>query len=105
MYCDTKEEWMVTALACFKFNFTVATLYTNLGEDGVIYGINQCEANFICTSQELLPKLIKIFDMVVYKPTQILHIFPPGGRDTDKQNSSFKLACVCLNLSHLIVIH
>ncbi len=64
MYCDTKAEWMVTAMACFKFNYTLVTIYTNLGEEGVIYGINQTQANYVCTSQELLPKLVKVLDKV-----------------------------------------
>ena len=67
MYCDTKAEWMITAVGCFKFNFTLVTIYTNLGAEGVIYGINQTEANYICTSQELLPKLMKVLDKVFIK--------------------------------------
>lgn len=66
MYCDTKAEWMITAVGCFKFNFTLVTIYTNLGAEGVIYGINQTEANYICTSQELLPKLMKVLDKVFF---------------------------------------
>jgi len=65
MYCDTKAEWMITAMGCFKFNFSLVTIYTNLGEDGVLYGINQTQANYVCTSQELLPKLLKILDQVL----------------------------------------
>lgn len=64
MYCDTKAQWLMTAMGCFKFNFSLVTIYTNLGEDGVIYGINQTEANYVCTSQELLPKLVKVLDQV-----------------------------------------
>ena len=37
--------------------------------------------------------------------TQNLYISPPGGKDTDKQNSSAQLACVCLSLSHLTAIY
>ena len=64
MYCDTKAEWMVTAMGCFKFNYTLVTIYTNLGAEGVIYGINQTQSHYVCTSQELLPKLIKVLDKV-----------------------------------------
>ena len=38
-------------------------------------------------------------------PTQNFHSSPPGGRDTDKQNSSAKLAQVCLSLGHLTANH
>ena len=37
MYADTCIEWFVTAMACFKNNYTIATLYTNLGSDGIRY--------------------------------------------------------------------
>jgi len=72
MYCDTKAEWMVTALGCFKFNYTMVTIYTNLGEDGVTYGIHQTQSNYVCTSQELLPKLIKVLDKLPHVHTIIV---------------------------------
>jgi len=59
IYADTCSEWMVTALACFKNNYTIVTLYTNLGTEGVVYGIQQVEAKVIVTGQQLLPKLIE----------------------------------------------
>ena len=37
IYADTCIEWFVTAMACFRNNYTVATLYTNLGSDGIRY--------------------------------------------------------------------
>ena len=42
----------------------LVTIYTNLGAEGVIYGINQTQSHYVCTSQELLPKLIKVLDKV-----------------------------------------
>lgn len=72
MYCDTKAEWFVTALGCFQFNFTLVTIYTNLGKEGVIFGINQTEANYVCTSQELLPKLIKVLDQLPHVHTIVV---------------------------------
>jgi len=72
MYCDTKAEWMVTAMGCFKFNYTLVTIYTNLGADGVAYGVNQTQAQYICTSQELLPKLIGILDRLPHVHTIIV---------------------------------
>jgi len=34
-------EWLLSALACFKQAFPLVTLYTNLGDDAVVHGINQ----------------------------------------------------------------
>ena len=50
----------MSAVACFKNKFTVVTLYTNLGTDGVAYGIQQVEAKLIITAQELLPNLTQV---------------------------------------------
>ena len=38
-------------------------------------------------------------------PTQLCHSSPLGGTDTDKQNNSARLACVCLSLSRLAAIN
>jgi long-chain acyl-CoA synthetase len=62
IYADTCLEWFIIALACFRNNYTVATLYTNLGADGVTYGINHVNPKLIITSQELLPKLLGILN-------------------------------------------
>ena len=62
IFADTRAEWMIMAIACFKSNISIVTLYTNLGEEGICYGINQTEVETIITSQELLGKLSKIID-------------------------------------------
>jgi hypothetical protein len=36
---------------CFKYNFPVVTIYTNLGESGVQYGISQTQAEYVLVSQ------------------------------------------------------
>ena len=41
MFADTRAEWMLTAQACFKQGFPLVTLYTNLGEEAVVHGVNQ----------------------------------------------------------------
>ena len=35
IYADTCIEWFISVMACFRNNYTVATLYTNLGTDGI----------------------------------------------------------------------
>lgn len=57
---ETRIEWMLVCQVCFRINVPVATLYSTLGEDGIIHGINETEVSHIFTSQELLPKLKKI---------------------------------------------
>ena len=56
IFADTKEEWMIGVLGCFKQNFPVVTLYANLGDDAIIFGINQTEVTHVLTTHDLLPK-------------------------------------------------
>ena len=41
IFAETKEEWLVCALGCFKQTFPLVTLYANLGDDAIAHGINQ----------------------------------------------------------------
>ena len=60
IFADTREEWMVTAQACFKQSFPVVTLYTNLGVEAIVHGLNETEVDTVITSHELLPKFKQI---------------------------------------------
>ncbi|XP_076338573.1 fatty acid CoA ligase Acsl3-like [Tachypleus tridentatus] len=62
IFAETRVEWMITAQACLRFNIPVVTLYSTLGEDGIIHGVNETEATHIITSQELLNRLKKVID-------------------------------------------
>ncbi|KAG1714093.1 Long-chain-fatty-acid--CoA ligase 4 [Nymphon striatum] len=57
---DTCPEWLIAALACFQHNVSVVTLYTNLGEEGMIHGILETNVSAVITSQDVLPKLRKV---------------------------------------------
>ena len=43
IFADTRSEWMISAQAAFKQCFPLCTIYTNLGEEAVAYGLNQTE--------------------------------------------------------------
>ena len=53
-------DWLIAAHGCFKFSYTLCTIYTNLGQDGIKHGISETEAPVIVVSQELVPKLLKV---------------------------------------------
>ncbi|RLW02620.1 hypothetical protein DV515_00007068, partial [Chloebia gouldiae] len=59
IFCETRAEWMVVALTCFKYNFPLVTLYATLGEEAVTYGLNECGASYLVTSVELLESKLK----------------------------------------------
>ena len=60
IFADTRAEWFITAQACFKQGYPIVTLYTNLGDEAIVHGINETEVTHIVTTHELLPKFRKI---------------------------------------------
>lgn len=53
-------EWFLCAQAILRIGATIATLYASLGEEAIVFGINETEVTHIITTQDLLPKLSKI---------------------------------------------
>ncbi|RWS01830.1 long chain fatty acid CoA ligase-like protein, partial [Dinothrombium tinctorium] len=62
IFAETRLEWMITFLALMRLGAVVSTLYATLGEESIIYGINQLQSSCIVTTSELLPKVKKILD-------------------------------------------
>jgi len=60
IFAETRAEWVITVFACFKANLPVVTLYATLGDDAVMHGIKETEAEIVITSSELLDKFKKI---------------------------------------------
>uniref|UniRef100_A0A8C1V0Q4 long-chain-fatty-acid--CoA ligase n=1 Tax=Cyprinus carpio TaxID=7962 RepID=A0A8C1V0Q4_CYPCA len=94
IFCETRIEWMITAQACFRRNFPLVTLYATLGEDAVVYGLDQCGATHLITSTELLRTKLK---NVLSAVSGLQHVVYAGSDEvSDTQYLSF---CVCVSLS------
>ncbi|KAI8825369.1 hypothetical protein BJ741DRAFT_632570 [Chytriomyces cf. hyalinus JEL632] len=63
-YADTSRDWMTMALAASTQSFTVTTAYATLGEDGLIYSLDECEITTIYTTHDLLPMINKVASKV-----------------------------------------
>ncbi|KAK6034903.1 hypothetical protein COOONC_27593, partial [Cooperia oncophora] len=59
LFAETREEWMTTALACFKSCLPVVTVYATLGDEAVEYALREVDAKTVFTSEILLPKVSK----------------------------------------------
>ncbi|KAE9551923.1 hypothetical protein FO519_004852 [Halicephalobus sp. NKZ332] len=57
IFAETRKEWMMTAIACFKLGVPVVTVYATLGEEAVAYAMNECDAVACVTVNSLLPKV------------------------------------------------
>ncbi|EYC42543.1 hypothetical protein Y032_0527g2962 [Ancylostoma ceylanicum] len=71
IFAETREEWMTTAIACFKSCFPVVTVYATLGEEAVEFAINEVGAKTVFTSENLLPKVQKAIKDGVHVETVI----------------------------------
>uniref|UniRef100_A0A0N4ZKA7 long-chain-fatty-acid--CoA ligase n=1 Tax=Parastrongyloides trichosuri TaxID=131310 RepID=A0A0N4ZKA7_PARTI len=50
IYAETRKEWFLTALACFKYGLPIVTVYATLGEEAVAHAINECEGDILITT-------------------------------------------------------
>lgn len=72
VFAETRAEWMISAQACFKQAFSLVTLYTNLGDEAVVHGVNQTKCSHILTTHDLLPKFKNI---LLHTPTVTTVVF------------------------------
>ena len=98
IYADTCLEWFLMALACFRNNYTIATLYTNLGTDGVAYGINHVKPRSIITSQELLPKLLGILNKDEHDVKDIIYFENPREKLEDDVIGAINIVNASINI-------
>ena len=70
IFAETKADWLVCALGCFKQTFPLVTLYANLGDDAIVHGVNETEVTHVITTHELLPK----FKNVLQKTPTVKHL-------------------------------
>ncbi|CAB3400395.1 unnamed protein product [Caenorhabditis bovis] len=59
LFAETREEWMTTAIACFKMNFPITTIYATLGDEAVEFAIKEVGAKTIFTTEALISKVKK----------------------------------------------
>ncbi|XP_041119095.1 long-chain-fatty-acid--CoA ligase 3-like isoform X2 [Polyodon spathula] len=59
IFCETRAEWIITAQACFMYNFPLVTLYSTLGGPAIAHGLNETEVTHIITSKDLLQSRLK----------------------------------------------
>ncbi|KAK0396776.1 hypothetical protein QR680_001849 [Steinernema hermaphroditum] len=59
IFAETREEWLICAIACFKYGCPVVTVYATLGEEAVAYAIKESKAKLVFTSATLVPKVVK----------------------------------------------
>ncbi|CAN8270590.1 unnamed protein product [Cochlearia groenlandica] len=54
IFSDTRAEWFIAFQGCFRQSITVVTIYASLGEEALIYSLNETQVStLICDSKQL----------------------------------------------------
>ncbi|ETN75023.1 hypothetical protein NECAME_12558 [Necator americanus] len=57
IFAETRAHWLITALACFRSNIPIVTVYATLGEEAIAHAIDETGSSILVTSAELLGKI------------------------------------------------
>jgi long-chain acyl-CoA synthetase len=72
---DTRAEWSIAARGAYSQSLVVFTVYANLGDEALVYALNQGEIKYMVANVASLKLLLKISDKV---PT-LKHIITTDG--------------------------
>ncbi|CAG2117963.1 unnamed protein product, partial [Medioppia subpectinata] len=72
---ETRVEWFLCAQAIAKLGGCIVTLFSNLGDEGIVYGINQTEIKLMIVSCDLMPKIRSLITKIPTVQT-IVYINP-----------------------------
>lgn len=64
MLAETRADWIIAAYGCFQNSLTIVTLYTNLGDSGIVHGVNETEVSTIICSYETYGKVRAVLDQL-----------------------------------------
>ncbi|KAL3112722.1 hypothetical protein niasHT_019696 [Heterodera trifolii] len=57
IFSETRKEWMISAIACFKLGLPIVTVYPTLGDEAIAFALAECDAVLAFTSRPLLSKV------------------------------------------------
>jgi len=69
---ETRAHWIIAAYGMFQHSVTIVTLYTNLGDSGLIHGITETEVTTIVCSYETFGKVRAIISKIPLVKTVVV---------------------------------
>lgn len=82
IFDETRLEWTLTARACYCHSYVVFTVYANLGEDALVFALNQGDIRYMVTNSSLLRLLLAIAPKVPSLKT-VICIGTANAKDVD----------------------
>ena len=65
VFLETRAEWSIAAHGAFSQNIVTMTIYANLGEEALVFGLTETEAPVMVTSGDLL-KIVRFLTFQLY---------------------------------------
>ncbi|RHZ70620.1 hypothetical protein Glove_269g28 [Diversispora epigaea] len=93
LYTFTNVNWMLVSHGCYTQGITITTAYDTLGEENIIFSMNETEVKAIFTNSSLLPILKNVADNIY----TLEHVIYDGDLDESDKND-FKTAHPKINL-------
>jgi long-chain acyl-CoA synthetase len=97
LFAETRAEWLMSALSCFRIKVPIVTLYSTLGTEAVAYGINQTNASYLITSGDQLSKIQNILQKI----PNIKNVIVFDDKFTEKSIKDFRSANTSVKLYSL----
>jgi len=82
IYSRTREEWLLTDIACWMFTITNVPLYDTLGEESINWIFEQTSLTTIFLSSDGIPKIVKIMKKGTIKTLRNLVCYDEITRET-----------------------
>ncbi|VDL84021.1 unnamed protein product [Nippostrongylus brasiliensis] len=60
IFAETRAHWLITALACFRANIPIVTVYATLGEDAIMDRIFKAVSEEVAASPRIMQELFKL---------------------------------------------
>eukprot|EP00123_Amoebidium_parasiticum_P015947 comp23213_c0_seq1/m.37795 comp23213_c0_seq1/g.37795 ORF comp23213_c0_seq1/g.37795 comp23213_c0_seq1/m.37795 type:complete len:720 (-) comp23213_c0_seq1:607-2766(-) len=64
IFANTSPDWIMCAHAVFRHSMPLVTVYATLGDDAIVYTLEEAEVEVVMTDHDLLPTLAKIVERV-----------------------------------------
>ncbi|KAG0766854.1 hypothetical protein G6F62_008134 [Rhizopus arrhizus] len=90
LYCKTRAEWMITAIACLTLGLVITTAYDSMPPDSVSHIIKETEAKGILTETSLFGTLNKAYKDLDKKEQPKFVIYAGEEFEASKEIQDFK---------------
>lgn len=77
---ETRTEWTLVAHAIFRMGATLCTMYSTLGEEGIIHGLNEVESKYIICNEDVIQRFLDVLDRIHY----VTHLITIGKTEERK---------------------